>query len=178
MAKIEPGVFRIICVRDGRAACDCNGYDGKFCSHIDATLVAGERAMVPDADHSIADQAMMAVAGKIRVPADWKGSWRKMMQWRGLSAGRPRSSRTGATGLPIVCFTEAMPKSRATLLEESRNRGWEPVNTVHSLIDVLVAADPAGNSAKLTYARQKGIPILTYNEWISLSLDGELTAKT
>jgi NAD-dependent DNA ligase len=68
-----------------------------------------------------------------------------------------------------------MPKPRKELLREAEASGWETVNRTHSKISVLVAADPDGESAKLCYAREKGIPILTFADWAALTTDGELT---
>jgi hypothetical protein len=152
--------------------CDCDGFNGSFCSHIDATLVAGERAMVPTVDWPAADEAMKDVAGFISVPPDWKAAWRKNLAWRGF-ASRTKPRRTGLTGRPLVCFTGTMPKPRKLLCEEAVAAGWETVDAPHSKIDVLVAADPTGSSNKLNFARVHGIPILAFEEWASLSVDGE-----
>jgi len=59
-------------------------------------------------------------------------------------------------------------------LREAEASGWETVDHPHSKICVLVAADPNGGSEKLHYARENGIPILTFAEWASLTTDGEL----
>lgn len=176
LAKTEPGAFRTVTViwPGPKTLCSCGGFGGAICSHIDATLVAGERAMVPPADRDAADRAMRAVAGSIIIPATWKASWRKNYAWRGLPA-RNNKSRVGLSGQPVVCFTGAMPKPRKELLREAEASGWETVNRTHSKISVLVAADPDGESAKLCYAREKGIPILTFADWAALTTDGELT---
>lgn len=175
-AKTEPGAFRTIVVfwPGPKAACNCAGFNGAICSHIDATLLAGERAMVPAADRDAAGRAMQAITGLITVPPDWKASWRKDYAWRGLPTRTHRQPRIGLSGRPIVCFTGSMPKPRGQLLRDADTSGWETVDRPHSKIRILVAADPNGPSAKLSYAREKGIPILTLAEWTSLTTDGEL----
>ena len=175
VAKTVGNTFRIVSVTwpGPLVTCDCDGFNQLFCSHIDATLVAGERAMVPNDDWAAADEAMNAVGGLIVLPSDWKGSWRKNMKWRGF-ASRSSPRRTGLTGRPLVCFTGAMPKPRKLPVAEAEAAGWETVDAPHSKIDVLVAADPTGSSNKLKSARQYGIPILAFDEWVSLSVDGEL----
>ena len=148
-----------------------------ICSHIDATLIAGERAMVPVEDRDAADRAMRAVAGHIVVPEGWKASWRWNYGWRGLPTRKigERSYRAvGLSGRPIVCFTGAMPRPRKELLREAEAAGWEAVDRPHPSITVLVAADPSGGSNKLQFAREHRIPILTFADWASLNADGEL----
>lgn len=173
-AKTDDDAFRIVSVTwpGPQVSCDCDGFNHQFCSHIDATLVAGERAMVPVEDWPAANEAMNDVAGFIAAPSGWKASWRQNMAWRGF-ASRSKPRRTGLTGRPLVCFTGAMPKPRKVLCAEAVSAGWETVDAPHSKIDVLVAADPTGTSNKLKFAREHGIPILTLDEWSSLSVDGE-----
>jgi hypothetical protein len=174
-SKRDATDFRLIVVNwpGPQVFCDCDGFDGNICSHIDATLVAGERAMVPEEDWPLADEAMKSLAGLIHVPPDWKATWRKNLAWRGfVTQTRPR--RTGLTGRPLVCFTGAMPKPRKLLCQEAVAAGWETVDAPHSKITVLVAADPTGPSNKLRFAREHGIPILAFEEWATLTVDGEL----
>ena len=173
-AKTDDDEFRIVSViwPGPQISCDCDGFNHHYCSHIDATLVAGERAMVPRADWPAADEAMIDVSGFVMVPPDWRASWRKNMAWRGLVL-RSKPRRTGLTGKPLVCFTGAMPRPRKLLCKEAVAAGWETVDAPHSKIDVLVATDPTGSSAKLKFAREHGIPILVFDEWTSLTIDGE-----
>jgi len=174
--------FRVIKVDPIRRTviCDCNGFDGTICSHIDATLLAGERFMVPEADHTTADRASKLVAGSIVVPNDWRGAWRKNNVWRGLSVPRGPRQTVDMTeefgddyySRPKVCFTGTGPRARRQLLEEARLAGWQAVDDFQSGIKVLVAEDPTKNSNKLKKARQFAVPILSYEEWDTLHVDG------
>ena len=174
--------FRVITVDPGlkAASCDCDGFDGFFCAHIDATLLAGERFMVPDEDRNLADRAMAIVLGRIPIPFDWKASWRKNNVWRGLSAPRgprQRADMKDAFGddyysRPKVCFTGTGPCSRKDLLQQARDAGWQAVEKFQSEIKLLVAEDPTRNTSKLMQARKLAIPVLSYEEWSELSADG------
>ncbi|MDP3689562.1 hypothetical protein [Bradyrhizobium sp.] len=176
-AKTDPDEFRTISVAwpNFELSCDCDGFNGVICSHIDATLVAGERAMVPEEDWDLADQAMVSVQDLILVPPDWRGAWRQDLVWRGFTSVRRGPRRiVGEDGKPVVCFTGAMPRPRKSLIAEAEAAGWDAVDNPHSKLDVLVAADPNGKSAKLAFARKNGIPVLTFSEWGSLTIDGEI----
>lgn len=146
--------------------CDCEGFDGAFCSHIDAVLCAGERAMVLKEDHEAADILGDLVRGGIQPPPGWKASWRRNMRWRGLSTRKQRDLLK-----PIVCFTGKLMRARSDLLREAEERGWETINSPSSKTTVLVAEDPMGKSAKLRAARDNGTPILTSDDWESLLLE-------
>jgi hypothetical protein len=178
-SKTEADVFRIVTVfwPGPQVSCDCPGFDGVICSHIDATLIAGERAMIPVEDRDMVDTAMRAIAGRIVVPDTWKASWRWNYAWRGLPTrkyGERRYPAVGLSGKPIVCFTGAMPRPRKELLREAEAAGWETVDRPHPSITVLVAADPNGGSNKLQFAREHGIPILAFADWTTLTTDGEI----
>lgn len=179
-SKTDRGSFYVVAVERSdppTASCDCPGYDGAICSHIDATLIAGERAMVPEEDRPKADEAMRVVSGRIRVPGYWKASWRWNYAWRGLPTrqyGARKVPAVGLSGKPIVCFTGAMPSPRKQLLSEAEKAGWETVDRPHPSITVLVAADPNGGSNKLQFAREHAIPVLTFEDWTNLTVDGEL----
>ena len=179
-SKSEPGLFHTVTVTwpGPKVTCDCDGFNGTICSHIDATLIAGERAMVPESDRAAADEAMRAVAGRIVVPAEWRGSWRWNSAWRGIPTrkyGERKFPTIGLSWKPIVCFTGAMPKPRKELLREAEQAGWETIDRIRPIIIVMVAADPNANSTKLLFAREHGIPILTFEEWAKITTDGELT---
>lgn len=168
LAKTEPDQIRTIQASgDGSCVqCDCDGFDGFFCSHIDAVLCARERAMVLTEDHDFADLLSDLVCESIQPPPSWKASWRGNMAWRGLSTRRRRDALK-----PIVCFTGKLRRPRSELLREAEERGWETINSPSSKITVLVAEDPMGKSGKLRAARNNGTPILTSDDWESLLLD-------
>lgn len=58
-AKTDNDSWRIITVEESGSpvSCDCGGFDGIICSHIDAVLICEERAMVHTDDLTLADQA-------------------------------------------------------------------------------------------------------------------------
>jgi hypothetical protein len=175
MAKSAADEYRLVTVSlDGLTVlCDCGGFDGVICSHIDAVLIAGERVMVPPEDHGTADAAFALVSQRIEPPPSWRGSWRQNLRWRGLSVRGPRPRRV-RSGRPVVCFTGAMDRPRKELLAEAVAAGWDTADSPTSAITVLVAAAVHGKSGKLVYARKNGIPIVALEEWPSVMLDGEL----
>lgn len=174
---------RTITIADdgSEVSCDCDGFNDtfrysavKFCSHIDATLIANERAMVPPEDWETVERALRQIRIKLAPPSEWKASWRKNLKWRGLS-------RQGAvvnprdTSKPLVCFTGTLPgKTRKEWIEEARELGWETTNEPSRFTDVLVAGDPSAASAKLKVARKFSTAIVTSEEWLSLMNDGVL----
>ncbi len=160
--------------------CDCEGslFTGynSFCSHIDATLVAGERHMVPDEDRPIADKAMKVLSGTINIPFDWSGSWRRNRVWRGLGVPRgPREShdKTSVYGedyyeRPRVCFTGKGHKPRKDLMEEARASGWQVEDSFSKSVKLLVAEDVSANSSKLRNAASQNIPVINYTDWMEM----------
>lgn len=176
-AKTRVAEYRTITVaEDGSfVECDCNGFGGLICSHIDAVLVAQERAMVHSDDLVLADRACALVGARIVVPDDWRGAWRKNLRWRGLSS-RGAKRRVRDDSKPRVCFTGAMDRPRAELTSEAELNGWEVMGSPSPYTDVLVAADPLGTSGKLKKARQHGTPIVSPEEWSLLMTDGVLPA--
>lgn len=174
-AKTAADEYRMVTVADDGSAyrCDCAGFGGLICSHIDAVLVAQERAMVHPEDWVAADRAVTLVGETIVVPDGWKGAWRKNLRWRGLSS-RGSVRRKRDSGKPVVCFTGTLDRPRSALLAEAVEMGWETIDSASPNIDVLVAADPLGSSGKLKAARKNGTPIVTREEWSILMTDGVL----
>lgn len=173
-SQSEPDKLHTVTVSRDGCACSCGpGFDG-WCSHIDATLVCGERAMVPVDDHPLADKAMV-LAGRLKVPHDWKAAWRKNSRWRGLLTGdlRPMST-VGTHGRPVVCFTGTLPRPRQHYLDEAEAAGWETIDRPHKMTAVLVAADPKSGSNKLLFAKRHGIAVLTPDEWEDVRVHGAL----
>ena len=156
--------------------CDCGGFLSGFCSHIDAVLLAGEREMVLEDDHAVADQAMALVSGRLAAPDDWKASWRGNMRWRGLSRSGALRQRVRHSGKPLVCFTGG--KDRAGWTSEAQASGWDTIDNPSRFVDVLVAADATGGSRKLAAARQNGTAIVSYEEWRVLMTDGVLPSAS
>lgn len=170
-SKSDPHTYRTLTIDGGAVRCDCDGFDGAICSHLDAVILAGERFMVPVEDHPLAEEACRLIAGAVIIPESWKGSWRRNLQWRGLSSESPRR-RVGGAGKPVVCFTGAMSRPRKELIAEAEAAGWETVDGPSPAITVLVAADARATTGKLSYARKNAIPIVALDEWPDLMLDG------
>ena len=172
----EEGLFYRIAVAAGEVICSCGGIGLRWCSHIEATLIAGERAMVPEAHRAAADQAMgLGVA--LAPPAEWKAAWRRLLRWRGLTPSRIfHPSKVGESGRPVVCFTGAMPRPRKAIAFEAEEAGWEVIDSPHRMTAVLVAMETEGTSNKLRFARRHGIPIVSLEHWTALMTDGDLPA--
>lgn len=179
-AKTQGGVFRQISISDdgSSVACDCQGYSAGFCAHIDAVLVAGERAMVIEDDHPIADLAMTLVAKTIATPENWKAAWRNNRAWRGLSRSGTRRAVQRRDGKSIVCFTggKAEARNRTEFRAEAEANGWATINSASRSTDVLVADDVYARSGKLKAARAYGTLIVSYGDWQNLMTDGVIPA--
>lgn len=173
-AKSAADEYRHISVSpDGtKIQCDCDGFSGSMCSHIDAVLIAQEQAMVHPDDRKVAKTAIKAIAGRLDTPPEWKGSWRKNLRWRGLSSQGSITRRVRDETKPLVCFTGKLHKERAELIQEAEANGWETIDSPSPHTSVLVAADPTGSSSKLMNARKNGTPIITGEEWVMLMEDG------
>lgn len=179
-SKSNPDIYHIISVDelDDSIGCDCSGFligDAKICRHIDAVLIANERAMVHPDDYSAADRAWSSVVGKISVPASWRATWRQDLRWRGLAGGPKAVANPRNSGRPLVCFTGTLPgKTRAEWIAEATAHGWDATDGPSRFTDVLVAADPHGTSSKLKKAREFQTPIVTADEWAVVMTDGVL----
>lgn len=181
MAKTMHGAWRTVTVSDDglKIECDCSGFDGEICSHIDAVLIAGERAMVMPDDLEAARRCASLVRGRIEVPHHWRGSWRRELGWRGISReDRGKRVYVRNSAKPLVCFTGKFPgANRDEMLAQAKVNGWDVVNSPSAHLDVLVAADPMGRSAKLDKAREFAIPIVSPEEWAAVMEDGDLTER-
>ena len=171
-AKTAVDEYRLISISpDGlKVVCDCGGFEDGICSHIDAVLIAQERAMLHPEDWKAAERAIKAISGRLIAPAHWKGAWRKNLRWRGLSKRGPIIRRDKTK--PLVCFTGKLHKERTNLIQEAKANGWEAIDSPSPYTSVLVAANPYGKSSKLVKARKNGTPIMTGEEWVMLMEDG------
>lgn len=177
-AKTEFGGWRTIkIVDDVDVSCDCDGFKSGICSHIDAVLVAGEQAMVHPDDLDIAQREAELLAGLITVPKTWRGTWRRELAWRGISrSGLSRRRYIRQSDRPLVAFTGC--KNRAAMLVQAKANGWDVTDEPSSYLDVLVAANPTGSSAKLRKARDASIPVVSPDEWEALMTDGVLPDRS
>jgi NAD-dependent DNA ligase len=179
-SQSEPGHFWIVReVAAGQVRCECPGFETiEFCSHVDATLNSGERAMVPEEDRAVANEIMERMPGPIAAPSDWKANWRRNMIWRGFgSRASVRRRPFSASEKPVVCFTGKFPKPRSELMRLAIEAGWATVDRPHADIDILVVENAARETNKLQFAREVGVPVLTYEEWVMVSPDGEIGSR-
>lgn len=152
-------------VEPGNVLCSCNGTN--WCSHIDATLLAGEREMVPFEDWDIADFAQRLASTWLQPPQDWKASWRDDKIWRGLATRRlTKVEQAVQAGRPMICFIgSGSLGSRADYLEEARDLGWEPMTTIHPDV-TLVVHGPRGLASRAGQkATELNLPCLSFDEW-------------
>jgi len=168
----EEGWHIILVPAKGNIICSCQGEN--WCSHIDATLVAGERAMVPAIEHAEANRAQIAARGRLRPPQDWKGHWRSNRRWRGLPPVRSTAlAKCRSSGSPMMSL-EGRGAGRQEILDLSHSSGW--MVTPHPTRGCLFHIVPHGTttSRAACKARKDGIPILSYEEWRVLA--GDLAA--
>lgn len=129
---------------------------------------------MPESDRALADHAANLVNGKLKAPKEWKASWRKNMRWRGISRVRVGLNPRDASK-PLVCFTGTLAgKARKEWIAQAKGNGWEATDEASRFTDVLVAANPSGNSSKLKAARKFNTPIVSADEWEALMMDGVL----
>ena len=152
---------------EGYVVCSCAGVN--WCSHIDATLVAGERAMVPQEEWPEANRAQIAARGRIGAPKDWQAHWRSNRRWRGLPPARVTMlDRSRMEGRPMMSL-EGRGGGRALIHRISVDAGWLVAN--HPVKGCLfhVSPDSDGNSRAAEAARASGVPIASYEEWAGLA---------
>lgn len=160
--------WHVVLVPDrGHVVCSCAGVN--WCSHIDATLVAGERAMVPPEEWAEANRAQISAKGRIGPPKDWQATWRTNRRWRGLPPARiTMLDRSRAEGRPMMSL-EGRGSARALIQRISEEAGWmiadNPVKGC--LFHVAPASDSGSRAAEA--ARASGVPIATYEEWAGIA---------
>jgi len=66
-----------------------------------------------------------------------------------------------------VCMTGKGPLGRKELTELAEAKGYTVGSSVTRATTMLVCEDPKGNSSKLQKARKSGIPIVSYEEFLS-----------
>lgn len=153
----------------GHVVCTCLGQS--WCSHIDATLVAGERAMVPQEEHAEANRAQIAARGRIGPPEGWKAHWRNNRRWRGLPPARITALEISRrAGLPMMSI-EGKGRARRETAGLSRDAGWMVVDEPVRGCLFHVAPDASSESRASERARKDGIPIASYGEWAALAAE-------
>lgn len=156
----------ILVPANGHVICSCNGVG--WCSHIDATLHAGERHMVPEEDRAAANRAQVLAQGRIGPPEGWVGSWRDNRKWRGLPPLRTTLlDMSRREGRPVMSI-EGRGKERAQIVEMSLAAGWMVAHrpVLGALFHVIPSME--ADTATSRMARERGIPVATYQEWRSI----------
>jgi len=74
----------------------------------------------------------------------------------------PESERKG-----VLCLTGTAPMPRKALITALEERGWTVAGSVTRETVKLVCSDPSGSSSKLKKARDSGIDIITYAEFLA-----------
>lgn len=152
---------------EGHVMCSCAGVN--WCSHIDATLYIGERAMVHPSEWPEANRAQIAAKGRIGPPDGWQAHWRTNRRWRGLPPARiTMLDRSRKEGRPMMSI-EGRGADRRLVQTISENAGWmvssDPVKGC--LFHVAQSHDTQSKAAEK--ARENGIPIATYGEWAGIA---------
>lgn len=155
----------VIVVDDARAECSCHGVD--WCSHIDATLLAGERHMVPEEDRAAADLAQRRLRGILRPPAEWQASWREDRVWRGMAPPRSgEAERMRWDGRPTICFIgtgEAGP--RREYVDHAESLGWKVVEKPTPFTTMVVSSAVGLETTRGTDAKRLGLPLIDHEQW-------------
>ena len=166
----EEGYYHTIQVPEqGHVQCSCMG--ASWCSHIEATLVAGERFMVHPDDRIIADQAQILAKGRIGPTKDWKSNWRGHRKWRGLPPRQSQAQRLMRLGNPVVSI-EGRQSLRRQAIEIANDHEWyvNPRPSIGVLVHVVENKD--SNSIAAEHARKLGLMIATHEEWKTIVLIG------
>lgn len=157
--------LHVISVANGRAMCSCQGVD--WCSHIDATLIAGERAMVPETDQRAADRGQRALAGRIHPPEGWQASWRDDRVWRGLAPARgDAAAKVRHDGRPTIMFMGAGPAgNRTEYVEHAASLGWRVVDQPMPLLTLVVTSPEAITTKRGEESRRLSLPMISHEDW-------------
>lgn len=147
------------------ATCSCNGVD--WCSHIDATIVCGERHMVPLADRPKADQASRRLLGRIRAPEGWLATWKEDRVWRGQAPPRDDpAARMRWDGRPTVCFIGiGSGGNRREYVAHAESLGWRVVDRATTLTTLVVSSDAGLDTSKGVDAVILDLPIVDHSDW-------------
>lgn len=154
----------------GYITCSCQG--ASWCSHIEATLVCGERAMVPPEDRLEADKAQVIARGRLHAPEDWKAVWRANRKWRGLPPRETKAMSILRGGRPVVSM-EGRGKLRSQAEQIAQENQWEVVSSPSRGVLVHVTDRPDGNP-RIEQARKLDILVLTHDEWPRIASIGHM----
>lgn len=145
--------------------CSCIGTD--FCSHIDATLIHGERHMVPFEEWDTADQAQGIMRRHLKAPRHWKAHWLEDRIWRGLASPRKTAMmRAIEAGRPTICFIgDGQLGTRFDYTHEADHLGWQVLDTPTKLLTLAVCSKAGLSSKRAQAAANLDLPLLSYEDW-------------
>lgn len=152
--------------------CNCDGFNGVICSHIDAVICHKETAMILDGQEKVMALVHDFISkNKIEFnDPDWKASWKRQRRWRGLTVKKieDRVICNIDYSKPIVCFTGKLHAHRKELIEEAKSLGWETLNSPSPNTTILVAEDVEAKTAKIMKAKECGTIIISGEQWIDM----------
>lgn len=157
----EEVFYHIEVPRVGHITCSCQGVN--WCSHIEATLICSERAMVHPADIAAADRAQMLARGRLDEPKHWKANWRSNRRWRGLPVREAKALNLLRKGIPVVSL-EGRGAKRVRAEALARENGWQTVYAPTKGVLVHVS-DAANDDPRCQRARELGIATVTHDHW-------------
>lgn len=156
--------FHNIKVENSTVLCSCQGTD--WCSHIDATLIHGEREMVPFEEWDIVDQAQALIGNAIRAPKGWKAHWRHDKRWRGQPTRKSAVQKAISAQKPTICFIGRGPMgSRRDYIEDATHFGWQPVEHPTRLVTLVVTDHLTADTRKAQIAESLNLPRISFETW-------------
>lgn len=155
---------------DNTIICSCKGE--AWCSHIDATLVHGERAMVPSEDHKQANRAEALMKKILRPPQDWKSNWKSNRRWRGLGVRESAAMKLLRSGNPVVSIQGRGILQKASV-RIARQNGWAVVSMPAKGVLIHVS-DEAETDPKIIHAQNLGIMIVPHEQWSVIAPMGHI----
>jgi hypothetical protein len=125
--------------------------------------------MVPENERVEANKAQILAKGRIGPPQGWQAHWRKNRKWRGLPPIRNTFlEKSRREGKPLVSI-EGRGGARKLVEKISQEAGWIVTKTPIKGCLFHVVESAENHSFHSEKAMQKGIPIASYEEWITLA---------
>ena len=99
---------------------------------------------------------------------DWKGEPGNMEFLNSiLDVVEIREGHSPEERRGVICLTGSAPIPRKALTSALEERGWTVAGAVTRDTIKLICDDPSGNSTKLKKARETGIEILSYDDFLA-----------
>lgn len=174
LSKTDRQKIRVISIDtiNKSVICNCEGFNGIICSHIDAVICHKETAMLCDGQEKTMNLVHDFISKnniEFNDP-NWKASWKRKRSWRGLSVRQIENRKIGNIDYskPIVCFTGKLHAQRKELIEEAKSLGWQTLNSPSPNTTILVAEDVEAKTAKIMKAKECGTMIISGEQWIDM----------